>query len=146
VNSTATGTSSTTRHDLPLQDDEYDGVAVTLMLKAPKWFHRRYTIMLQNVLANLPAEPYKSSNHHPPHPPTTKGESRQPRGGGNKGWAVQIIGNLSWLKQEVFPLHPALKQLLATATTTTTTSNTGETTFKRGMVVMTFSLPSFLPP
>ena len=31
-----------------------EGVAVTLMLHAPRWFQRRYTVMVQNVLANLP--------------------------------------------------------------------------------------------
>ncbi len=33
---------------------EYDGVAATLMLNSPKWFQRRYTAMVRNVLDNTP--------------------------------------------------------------------------------------------
>ena len=32
-----------------------EGVAATVMLKAPKWFLRRYTAMIHNVLANIPS-------------------------------------------------------------------------------------------
>ena len=32
----------------------YDGVAVTLLLHAPRWFQRRYTMMVLNILNNLP--------------------------------------------------------------------------------------------
>jgi hypothetical protein len=60
----------------------YEGVAVTVMLKAPKWFHRRYTAMLHNVLANLP--------------PT---------------WTIQVFFNEKWLEQDVLPLHPGLQKL-----------------------------------
>jgi hypothetical protein len=31
-----------------------DGVAVTIMYRAPKWFHLRYKVMIDNVLANVP--------------------------------------------------------------------------------------------
>lgn len=33
---------------------QYEGVAVTLMLNSPKWFQRRYTTMIQNILNNTP--------------------------------------------------------------------------------------------
>jgi hypothetical protein len=32
----------------------YDGVAATLMINSPKWFQRRYTFMINNMLANIP--------------------------------------------------------------------------------------------
>ena len=59
------------------------GVAVTLMLRAPKWFHRRYTVMVQNVMANIPPS-----------------------------WCIQIIANMAWLQHDVIPLHPGLERLL----------------------------------
>jgi hypothetical protein len=31
-----------------------DGVAVTIMYRAPKWFHLRYKVMIDNAIANLP--------------------------------------------------------------------------------------------
>jgi hypothetical protein len=31
-----------------------EGVAVTIMYRAPKWFHLRYKVMIDNALANLP--------------------------------------------------------------------------------------------
>jgi hypothetical protein len=34
--------------------DALEGVAATVMLHEPKWFQRRYTMMLNNVLQNLP--------------------------------------------------------------------------------------------
>eukprot|EP00934_Nitzschia_sp_Nitz4_P008158 Nitzschia sp. Nitz4//scaffold45_size130396//21794//22756//NITZ4_003433-RA/size130396-processed-gene-0.68-mRNA-1//1//CDS//3329552350//8148//frame0 len=55
------------------------GVAATLMLKAPKWFHRRYTVMLHNALANIPPD-----------------------------WKVQVIVNEAWFRKDVLPFHPAL--------------------------------------
>lgn len=64
------------------KNHHYDGVALTVMLRAPKWFHRRYTLMLHNVLSNIP--------------PT---------------WAVQVISNEDWLKKDVLPLHPGLEQI-----------------------------------
>lgn len=33
---------------------KYDGVAATLMINSPKWFQRRYTFMINNILANIP--------------------------------------------------------------------------------------------
>jgi hypothetical protein len=62
----------------------YKGAAVTVMLRAPKWFHRRYTVMLHNVLSNLPSDE----------------------------WVVQIFANMDWLERDVLPLHPGLKRLI----------------------------------
>ena len=58
------------------------GVAITLMLKAPKWFARRYTIMVHNVLANIP-----------------------------DNWRVQVFVNTAWLEKDVLPLHPGLNRM-----------------------------------
>eukprot|EP01041_Mallomonas_annulata_P006899 gene6899-14007_t len=33
-----------------------NGVAVTVLLHAPKWFQRRYTMMVQNIKSNLPKD------------------------------------------------------------------------------------------
>ena len=32
----------------------YAGVAATMMLHSPKWFQRRYTVMVFNIINNLP--------------------------------------------------------------------------------------------
>ena len=82
----------TGRHEL-VNNWHYDGVAVTLMLRAPKWFHRRYTAMLHNVISNLPSDPWKDD-------------------GSSRGWAVQVVVNRPWLEKDVFPLHPGLRRLL----------------------------------
>lgn len=58
------------------------GVAVTVMLRAPKWFHRRYTVMLHNVLANIPTN-----------------------------WMVQVFVNEDWFQRDVLPLHPGMQRL-----------------------------------
>eukprot|EP00957_Ditylum_brightwellii_P067664 5135917-Ditylum_brightwellii.AAC.1 len=34
--------------------NKFDGVAATLILKSPKWFQRRLTVMVQNVLNSIP--------------------------------------------------------------------------------------------
>lgn len=65
------------------------GVAVTIMLRAPKWFHRRYTLMMHNVLSNLPSN-----------------------------WKVQVFVNVAWLEKDVLPLHPGMKLLLQKNSTT----------------------------
>jgi len=39
----------------PIAPDCSAGVAITFMLHSPKWFQRRYTVMVQNILANLPS-------------------------------------------------------------------------------------------
>lgn len=40
---------------IPPSTTKYEGVAVTLMINAPKWFQRRYTTMVQNILDNTPS-------------------------------------------------------------------------------------------
>jgi len=35
---------------------QWNGVAATLMLNNPKWFQRRYTMMIQNILFNIPVD------------------------------------------------------------------------------------------
>jgi len=67
------------------------GVAVTLMLHAPKWFARRYPIMLQNALANIP-----------------------------QNWQVQVFVNTRWLEKDVLPLHPGLHRMYGTNPSETT--------------------------
>jgi hypothetical protein len=59
-----------------------EGVAITVMLKAPKWFHRRFTVMLHNAMANTPSN-----------------------------WPIQVFSNEVWLQKDVLPLHPGLQQL-----------------------------------
>jgi hypothetical protein len=61
---------------------KYDGVAMTVMLHAPKWFHRRYMVMLHNVLSVIP-----------------------------ESWPVQIFVNEPWFQKDVLPLHPGLQKL-----------------------------------
>jgi hypothetical protein len=157
VNSNSTGTSSTPRHDFyPLYDDEYDGVAVTLMLKAPKWFHRRYTVMVHNVLANIPAQPYQYAIHHPPHSATNKAvEPRRTRGGGDKGHVVvvtRVVGPFKsleiypgWNKRSFHSIPPCSKcsQQLQQQPQAILVQ---QQPFKRDMGVMTFSLPNCQPP
>ena len=56
-NSSGMRTNIFNRHNVSLAmtpEERLDGVAVTLMLHAPRWFQRRYTVMVQNILANLP--------------------------------------------------------------------------------------------
>lgn len=55
------------------------GVAVSVMLKAPRWFHRRYTVMLHNTLANL-----------------------------SPSWKIQVFYSDKWLEKDVLPLHPGM--------------------------------------
>jgi len=62
------------------------GVAVTLFLRNPKWFHRRYVIMLNNAMNNLP-----------------------------DGWALQVFVNQGWLEKDVLRFHPALRRMLGPA-------------------------------
>jgi hypothetical protein len=78
----------------PSSSSSVEGVAITLMLRAPKWFHRRYTVMLHNTLANIPDT-----------------------------WTVQIFGNLAWLEKDVFPLHPGLQRMLQSNSTSSTRPN-----------------------
>lgn len=48
-----------------------DGVAVTLMLHSPAWYQRRYTMMIQNILNNLPSDKWKIQIFY-----TGKGQSK----------------------------------------------------------------------
>lgn len=41
-------------HPRWIQKTKYDGVAATLMINSPKWFQKRYTFMINNILANIP--------------------------------------------------------------------------------------------
>jgi hypothetical protein len=66
--------------------ENLEGVAVTLMLRAPQWFHCRYTLMLHNILANLPMN-----------------------------WVVQVVVNVDWIQKDILPLHPGLQTLLLAA-------------------------------
>jgi Protein of unknown function (DUF5672) len=61
---------------------DYGGVAITVMLKAPKWFHRRFTFMLHNAMANIPSN-----------------------------WPIQVFSNEAWLHKDVLPYHPGLQRL-----------------------------------
>ena len=76
------------------------GVAVTLMLKAPKWFARRYTIMLHNVLSNIP-----------------------------ENWRVQVFVNTAWLQKDVLPLHPGLNRLFGYSPSPTESWTIGRVTW-----------------
>jgi hypothetical protein len=38
----------------PASATNLDGVAITIMYRAPKWFHLRYKVMIDNAIANLP--------------------------------------------------------------------------------------------
>jgi hypothetical protein len=67
--------------DFPVAKN-YEGVAVTVLKSAPKWFHRRYTVMLHNVLANIPPV-----------------------------WPIQVFYNEKWLEKDVLPLHPGLQYM-----------------------------------
>lgn len=63
---------------------QWTGVAVTLALRAPKWFHRRYTVMMDNVLANTP-----------------------------ETWAVQIFVHPEWWSDEILTQHRGMQRILA---------------------------------
>ena len=39
---------------LQSSSEQWTGVAATLALRSPKWFHRRYTAMIHNILVNTP--------------------------------------------------------------------------------------------
>jgi hypothetical protein len=65
-----------------IRDHHPEGVAITVMLKAPRWFHRRYTAMLHNVLSNIP-----------------------------ETWVIQVFSNEAWLEKDVLLLHPGLQRL-----------------------------------
>ena len=62
---------------------QWKGVAASLALRAPKWFHRRFTLMLQNILMNTPED-----------------------------WAVQLIIQPEWWENEVMKLHRGMQTVL----------------------------------
>lgn len=73
-----------------------EGVFVTLLFKAPRWFHLRYKVMIDNAIMNLP----------------------------NKNWRVQIFVNEAFATSELYQWHPGLKRIIVDATTATSiTSN-----------------------
>ena len=59
------------------------GVAVTVFFRAPRWFHLRYTLLLQNARANLPPD-----------------------------WVLQVFVNQPWFEKEVQPWHPGIERVL----------------------------------
>ena len=61
-----------------------EGVAATVLFRAPQWFHLRYNVILRNILVNLP----------------------------NENWKLQVFINEKWFNRTVLPLHPGLKRLL----------------------------------
>jgi hypothetical protein len=60
-----------------------NGVFATVIFRAPKWMHLRYTLMIHNALANLPP-----------------------------GWTLQLFLNRPWVDQEFLPWHPGFQRLL----------------------------------
>lgn len=65
-------------------DTTVEGVFATVLFRAPRWMHLRYTHMVSNAIMNLPS---------------------------NK-WRVQLFLNRPWVNQELLPWHPGLIRLL----------------------------------
>jgi hypothetical protein len=61
----------------------FEGVAATIIFRAPRWFHLRYTLMIHNALANIPDT-----------------------------WGIHIFYHTVWVEKELLPWHPALQKLL----------------------------------
>lgn len=59
------------------------GVFVTVLFKAPKWFHLRYVAMFHNALSNLP-----------------------------NGWQLQVFLNRPWVAANIPPYHPGWRRIL----------------------------------
>ena len=74
-----THTSSTA----PKETKSPKGVAAAIFFSAPAWFHRRYPVLLQNVLANIPRD-----------------------------WVIQLFVHPHFWKTQVLPVHPGLARLL----------------------------------
>lgn len=70
------------KHKAPLE-----GVAATIVFRAPKWFHLRYLVMLHNALVNLPK--YDGS------------------------WKIQIFINEAWVAENLMTWHPGMRDILA---------------------------------
>lgn len=60
------------------------GVAAAIFYSGPAWFHRRYPVLLQNVLANIPID-----------------------------WSIQLFVHPHYWNAQVLPVHPGLTRLLA---------------------------------
>lgn len=65
-------------------NSQAEGVFATVIFKAPKWFHLRYVVMLQNALSNLP-----------------------------RNWRLQIFINEPWVKENLPSYHPGLDRIIA---------------------------------
>lgn len=65
------------------QQQRWDGVAATLALRAPKWFHRRFTFLLENALLNTP-----------------------------ETWALQVFYKSDWWNEEILKRHKGMKRVL----------------------------------
>lgn len=63
--------------------DSIEGVFATVLFRAPRWMHLRYTTMIHNALTNLP----------------------------NSQWRVQLFLNRPWVNAELLPWHPGLVRL-----------------------------------
>jgi hypothetical protein len=62
--------------------EKWTGVAATLALHSPKWFHRRYTNMIQNIIANTP-----------------------------ESYVVQVFINPTWWNNEIHKFHRGMLSL-----------------------------------
>jgi hypothetical protein len=81
-NSTARAESSGTPQ-VAVETRTFPGVAATVIFRAPRWFHLRYTLMIHNALENIPSD-----------------------------WALQIFINEKWVQKELLHWHPGLVRLM----------------------------------
>jgi hypothetical protein len=65
-----------------------DGVAVTLIFRAPQWFHLRYKVMIDNAKANLPQQ---------------------------KNWKLQVFLHPEFYNQTLTPWHPGIVQMVSSS-------------------------------
>lgn len=70
------------KHADPLQQ-EWQGVAVGLLLRRPKWFYKRYNVMIHNAMVNTP-----------------------------ETWAIQLFVHQEWFEKELLEYHRGLKRLI----------------------------------
>jgi hypothetical protein len=80
------------KHGASAFSDPPHGVFVTVVFKAPKWFHLRYVSMLHNALSNLPQE-----------------------------WKLQIFLNQPWVEENLPSYHPGWNRVLSDPRVLTTT-------------------------
>jgi len=62
---------------------EWEGVAVALMLRRPKWFYKRYNVLIHNAMVNVP-----------------------------ETWVIQLFVNQEWFEKELLQYHRGLKRLV----------------------------------